>query len=287
MPDYRSVPENSLRQFRRTTRPRRFRAAERILPSGLLLKEYEVLSPERTGRSLFFFTDPHIRFQPTHNFFSSAGPGSWTGTQWIGTALREALAMTHPDYLLFGGDLVTYTVCYPAAMEMMASLKAPGGCFAVPGNWDKRRRKWLPFREIERAFEQAGWRLLVNAEASDETLLVYGTDDYKIGIPRIYPSRTDAVFRVLLTHNPDTVAELPPEEFEKFDLALCGHTHGGQIRLPGFGALRASSRYWKRFEYGFYERKSGPSALLVSSGIGTTWIPVRILCPPEAVLVRF
>ena len=117
--------------------------------------------------------------------------------------------MLHPDYLLFGGDLVTYTECYPAAMRMMAELRAPGGCFAVPGNWDKRRRRWLPFREIERRYEQAGWRLLVNEEVRDDALLIYGTDDYKIGIPRVYDTRAKTGFRVLLSHNPDTVAELP------------------------------------------------------------------------------
>ena len=287
MPDYRTVPADTHRQFRRIRRPRRFHRTERHLPSGLLLKEYEFLSEDRKGKTLLFFTDLHLRFSLTRNLFGGGGPPFWRGSGWIASALREATEMLHPDYLLFGGDLVTYTECYPAAMRMMAELRAPGGCFAVPGNWDKRRRRWLPFREIERRYEQAGWRLLVNEEIRDNALLIYGTDDYKIGIPRVYDTRAKTGFRVLLSHNPDTVAELPEEEIGPFDLALCGHTHGGQIRLPGFGALRASSRYWKRFEYGFYERKGGNTAMIVSSGIGATWIPVRIHCPPEAVLVRF
>ena len=278
MPDYRKTGSASIRLFRRTASPRRFRLSRRFLPGGLLLNEYTAALPNSSGESLLFFTDTHIQFHTIRNLFAPHTPHSWFGTEWLAKALSEAVELLKPDTLLFGGDLVTNSVCYPAAAEMLAGLKAPNGCFAVPGNWDKRRRTWIPFREIEKLYHRAGWEILVNEAARCGGLGVYGLDDYKIGI---------APFRLLLSHNPDSVAELLPEELAQFHLALCGHTHGGQLRLPFFGALRTSSQYWKRFEYGCYEMKNSDFSMIVSSGIGATWIPLRINCPPEIILIRY
>ena len=287
MPDYRKTGSASTRLFRRTASPRRFRLSRRFLPGGLLLNEYTAALPNSSGESLLFFTDTHIQFHMIRNLFAPHTPHSWFGTEWLAKALSEAVELLKPDTLLFGGDLVTNSVCYPAAAEMLAGLKAPNGCFAVPGNWDKRRRTWIPFREIEKLYHRAGWEILVNEAARCGGLGVYGLDDYKIGIPHFYGKASDAPFRLLLSHNPDSVAELLPEELAQFHLALCGHTHGGQLRLPFFGALRTSSQYWKRFEYGCYEMKNSDFSMIVSSGIGATWIPLRINCPPEIILIRY
>jgi predicted MPP superfamily phosphohydrolase len=89
-------------------------------------------------------------------------------------------------------------------------------------------------------------------------------------------------FNLLLYHSPDiapTVAQLG------FDLQLSGHTHGGQVRLPLFGALITGSLYRKKFEAGRYS--VGPMELYVSRGIGLEGggAPrVRFLCPPEVIL---
>lgn len=93
------------------------------------------------------------------------------------------------------------------------------------------------------------------------------------------PKRT---FTLLLYHSPD----LMPEAVELgVDLYLCGHTHGGQVRLPLFGALITSSDFWKRYEMGRYE-ESG-TTLYVSRGLGMEGLGaprVRFLAPPEVVL---
>ena len=288
MPDYRKLKSNSFRFFRPAILDSSFSRKESFLPSGLALKEYELTVPALSGQSVLFFTDTHIQEGTIRNLASPANrPRFWNGTEWLTKALREAVTLFSPDYLLFGGDLVTYSSLYPDAMHMMAQLKGKRGQFAVYGNWDKRRRSWLPFRVIEELYEKAGWKLLVNESVSDGALELYGLDDYKIGIPRIYPLGPKKGFSLLLSHNPDAVAALPPEELERFDLALCGHTHGGQIRIPGFGALKASSRYWKRFEYGAYQNRKNGMKMIVSAGIGTTLLPIRILCPPEIILLKF
>ncbi len=89
-------------------------------------------------------------------------------------------------------------------------------------------------------------------------------------------------FTLLLYHSPD----LMPEAVELgVDLYLCGHTHGGQIRLPLFGALITSSDFWKRYEMGRYEE--GNTTLYVSRGLGMEGLGApraRFLAPPEIVL---
>ena len=154
MPDYRKTGSASTRLFRRTASPRSFRLSRRFLPGGLLLNEYAAALPNPCGESLLFFTDAHIQFHTIRNLFAPHTHHSWFGTDWLAEALAEAVGLLKPDTLLFGGDLVTNSVCYPAAAEMLAGLKAPRGCFAVPGNWDKRRRSWIPFREIEKLYHR-------------------------------------------------------------------------------------------------------------------------------------
>lgn len=288
MPDYR---KNKYR-FHKFFRPAAFDSAffrkESFLPSGLAVKEYTLTVPALAGQSFLFFTDTHIQGGTVRNMASPAGlPSEWSGTEWLAGALLEAVGTYAPDCLLFGGDLITYSSLYPEAMRMMAQLRAKRGQFAVYGNWDKRRRNWLPFHAIERLYEDAGWKLLDNESFSAGALEIYGMDDYKIGVPRFYRSERKHAFSLLLSHNPDSVAEMPPDELGHFDLALCGHTHGGQIRVPGFGALKASSNYWKRFEYGTYENILVNTKMIVSSGIGTTFIHYRINCPPEVILLKF
>jgi predicted MPP superfamily phosphohydrolase len=70
------------------------------------------------------------------------------------------------------------------------------------------------------------------------------------------------------------------------DLFLAGHTHGGQWRLPGFGAILTSSRFWKRYEGGAY--REGGTQLYVSRGIGMEGFGApraRFFCPPEVVAI--
>lgn len=87
---------------------------------------------------------------------------------------------------------------------------------------------------------------------------------------------------VLLSHRPERI-----EAYARagLDLALTGHAHGGQVRLPGIGALVAPNQgLFPRYARGLY--RVGPTSMVVSSGVGTTGYRLRLLCPPEVVLVR-
>jgi predicted MPP superfamily phosphohydrolase len=90
-------------------------------------------------------------------------------------------------------------------------------------------------------------------------------------------------FTLFLYHLPDL---MPEAASLGVDLYLAGHTHGGQWRLPGFGAILTSSRYWKRYESGGY--REGNTYLYVSRGLGMEGFGApraRFLCPPEVVLI--
>jgi hypothetical protein len=99
---------------------------------------------------------------------------------------------------------------------------------------------------------------------------------------RLLADEPDPRFTLLLYHSPDLMPEVVALGV---DLYLCGHTHGGQLRLPLFGALMTSSDFWKRYEMGRYHE--GGTTLYVSRGLGMEGLGApraRFLAPPEVVL---
>jgi predicted MPP superfamily phosphohydrolase len=119
-------------------------------------------------------------------------------------------------------------------------------------------------------------------------VFVEGTDDPVLGHPKIAEGNLQfdsADLRILLSHSPDI---LYSDEIKrkKFDILLSGHTHGGQIRMPGIGALITGTRHAKRKEsYGAYRTPDG-MFINVSAGIGYSLLPIRINCPAELVLIE-
>lgn len=209
----------------------------------------------------------------------------WKGTDEIQRFLLETIEKYLPDHLFFGGDMMAYACNFPECLKLFRSLHCTGLKIGVCGNWD-RMRPWLPSRDWHKALESAGLRLLVNEECYDGDMRIFGLDDIRKGSPEYFPPEKPVGFGCVLAHNPDVIPEaLSTEMLRGIDLILCGHTHGGQIRIPGFGALMCSSRYWKKFEYGLYENRYTGTRLLVSAGLGVTFIRRRIFCPPEAVII--
>ena len=149
--------------------------------------------------------------------------------------------------------MMAYASSLPDCLELFRSLPCPGWKAGVYGNWDLMR-PWLPKRFWQQALERAGLRLLVNEAICRKELRLFGLDDVRKGSPEYTVPEKRFPFECVLAHNPDTVPQaLSSEMLHGIDLILCGHTHGGQIRIPGFGALMCSSRYWKKFEFGLYE----------------------------------
>ena len=207
--------------------------------------------------------------------------------------LLKAIEEMHPDLIAFSGDfLSTSYVRDPAAWEacrwLFFQLRAPLGVFVVAGSPAVDRPEILPrllagtpvrWLQNERVTLRAGARTI-------EVIGVTCTHRPFVDAPVLERLLAEApqgetAFRILLYHTPDLAPDAAPSGI---DLQLSGHTHGGQVRLPGYGALVTASLYGKAFEMGRYE--VGDMTLYVTRGVGLegTLAPrVRFLCPPEIV----
>lgn len=236
------------------------------------------------GTRLLFFSDLHIRPQKAISFFP--GKLCWRELDAMQDFLAETVQQYHPDHLLFGGDLAAYVSYLPEGADLFRSFSVPGKKTGVYGNWD-RRRSWFPERIRQQYCGQAGLRLLVNEwETLNPGLSLYGLDDFRYGCPIYKQDKSQDSWRCVLTHNPDSVPFAMDEEaLARTNLILCGHTHGGQIRIPGFGAVMTSSIHGKKFEYGLYEHQKTGTRMYVTAGLGVTFFRKRFFCPPEVLIL--
>jgi len=241
------------------------------LRRDLTLSEAEIvlpgLGPVFDGTRVLLITDVH------------AGP--FLSPPALERAFDRLLG-TQPDLVLLGGDLVTSHVHDLARFrDAFRLLRAPLGTWAVLGNHEHYTRD-LPGVEAEMA--AAGIRLLRDAwtpiEVDGERFALAGVDDSLLGRPDLERALEGAPRPVvLLSHNPDLLFEAARCGVS---LMLSGHTHAGQIRVPGLPVLVRQSRY--RLDEGRY--RAGATELVVSRGLGAVGLPWRHACPPEAVLLR-
>ena len=195
------------------------------------------------------------------------------------TALRAAA----PDVLLLGGDFVTF-----AASEIewlaceLATIPAPFGRYAVLGNHD-----WCTDPDlITRTLEAVGIRVLTNSNVRLDPpfheVWVCGLDDHGYGQPDAAAALAGADgVRILLMHAPSGLLDIAEE---RFDLAFCGHTHGGQIALPdGTPIVVPHGRLSRRYSRGRFDFEDGRT-LVVSVGLGCVLLPLRLFADPEIVL---
>jgi predicted MPP superfamily phosphohydrolase len=174
-----------------------------------------------------------------------------------------------PEFVCFTGDLVEDTKFLGEALGFIEQIKAP--VYGSPGNHDYWSR--APFSEYERTFAGTGGRWLVDDSVvlPDYNLELIGMGSW--GTTKLKPPQAGR--RILLSHYPKAVDDLGTR---RFDLILAGHSHGGQVRIPGYGAIAVP---WGvgRYDLGYFETNSGP--LYVNAGIGTYRIPWRFNCRPE------
>jgi predicted MPP superfamily phosphohydrolase len=206
--------------------------------------------------------------------------------------LQEVVDRTNAagaDLILLPGDYVIEGVIggefVPPEQiaKILRQLKAPAGVFAVLGNHDRRlgatRVKLALEQQLIPVLEDVGVELRHGAcrlnlvGVSD---FWEGPHDVKKALATVTPSLPTMVF----THNPDLFPEIPPEVV----FTIAGHTHGGQVRLPGIGRPIVPSRYGQRYAAGFI-RESGKH-MYVSTGIGTSILPVRFRVPPEITVLQ-
>ena len=195
----------------------------------------------------------------------------------------ERLLTLQPDLILLPGDFATVSVQeVEEIVSALACLTAPLGVYGVLGNHDYYTEN---VDELSSLLENAGIELLQNRSVTVEKqgarFLLGGVDDLLWGVPdfrRALKGHGDSLPRVMMSHNPDV---FPAAVENGVSLLLAGHTHGGQIRVPGLSVLVRMSRY--RLDEGRYAVDG--SELIVSRGLGATGLPLRVACPPEALLL--
>ena len=182
-----------------------------------------------------------------------------------------------PDLIVLGGDYVTWgdrDYVEPVA-ELLAPLSAPHGVFAILGNHDNDRD--MPAALAARGItvlRDARTRLEIRSEGLELAGIRFWTRKPE-DIARVLRRAKDTV--LLLAHDPRRLTEAAALDVPA---VLSGHTHGGQIVLPGFGALAR-----RNFPVlaGLATRDN--TSMFVSRGVGTVYVPVRINCPPEVAIV--
>jgi predicted MPP superfamily phosphohydrolase len=201
--------------------------------------------------------------------------------------VKKAVEMSNrlrPDLVVLTGDYVWRD--QEAAFELapiLAGLDARYGVYSVLGNHDL----WLDVRIIKTAFTEAGLPLLINQgvelNAGNGSLYLAGLDDGWSGSPDLKLALENAPAGapvVLLLHEPDLVNQTSLDP--RISLQLSGHTHGGQVRLPGKPSF-LTPHLGKKYDQGLF--RVNQTWLYTNRGLGVISVPMRINCPPEITLL--
>lgn len=220
------------------------------------------LPPSFDGYRIAFLTDTHVASFVRRTFYDEI--------------VRQTMRF-EPDLILFGGDFVHWERHIPLMAEvLLTNLHARDGIYAVLGNHDY----WANPDGVIAALTARGVRFIHNRAVplhrGRESISLAGIDEIYRGKPDVDAALASAAgVRIGLSHHPDILDRLADR---RIDLLLCGHTHGGQIRFPFFGAVVVPSKHESRYAAGFH--RAGEVLLYVSRGLGAI-PPVRILCKPE------
>lgn len=223
--------------------------------------------------------------------------------RWV----RE-LDRLNPDIVITTGDNIAGHDAVPPTLDALAPLLERPGAFVLGSNdyyaprpknplkyfWKNHKRvpgQPLPWEPLRDRFRASGWLDLTNTHGAltvhGHRLSMIGVDDPHLKRDRLAavhgPADPTADLRVALSHSPEPRV-LDQFSADGYDLILCGHTHGGQIRVPIYGALvtncgidRTQARWLHRWNQ---------SWLHISAGLGTSpYAPYRFACPPEATLL--
>jgi predicted MPP superfamily phosphohydrolase len=253
------------------------------------------LPPAFRGYRIGYLTDLHL--------------GLWVPQSWVTDAI-ETLAKENVDILLLGGDYIFVSdnplwetmhclrnndylqmsrsemakKAFADICRIIARYSFPDGIIGIVGNHEH----WNSIELfMAAARENPSLKFLINEShlisRGDSSIELLGVDDFLTGFPIKPPPRAAESTRILLSHNPDYVAMLLEEETRSFDLALCGHTHGGQVRVPGLMGVVIPVQD-SRFMSGLTD--IGTGYVYTSRGLGVVGLPVRVNCPPEITVIE-
>lgn len=201
----------------------------------------------------------------------------------------KALQALAPDVVMLGGDYQEGCEYVAPLFEALAEATPPDGIYAVLGNNDYERCTEL----IRSAMQEHGIHLLEQAVDTiykgEQYILVWGANPYAGRYPTARAKRhapsSETIgqrdFTILLTHTPDYVEDA---DISAADLALAGHTHGGQVTLFGLYAPITASKYGMRYRSGLKRSPQGVP-IIISNGLGTSRRNIRFCAPTDIVVV--
>ncbi|MDQ0378670.1 metallophosphoesterase [Amycolatopsis thermophila] len=232
-------------------------------------------------------------------------PGQHAKQRWV-----AALDRLEPDLVVNTGDNLAHPKAVPAVLRALGPLLDRPGLFVFGSNdyyapkpknparylmpRGKKKRihgRKLPWRDLRAAFIEHGWQDLTHVRrtltVAGQTVFAAGLDDPHLRRDRygeIAGPAEAATLRLGVTHSPEPRI-LDPFAADGYDLVLAGHTHGGQLRIPGIGALVTNCDLDRSRARGA-SRWGAHMWLHVSAGLGTSpYAPARFACPPEATLL--
>jgi predicted MPP superfamily phosphohydrolase len=215
----------------------------------------------------------------------------------------RTLRRERPDLVVATGDLLGDARSVPATVEVLTELRANAPAMFVLGSNDyyaprfRNPLRYLvrgrghppagpqnPWESLVAGLERGGWQLINNSSIVWGRADVVGLDDAHIGRADLSVARPRSApgLRLAVAHSPDVAPDLARLGY---DLIVCGHTHGGQLRLPGVGALVTNCSLPRRMARGVH--RVGRAWLHVSAGLGTSmYLPFRFGCRPETCVLE-
>jgi uncharacterized protein len=216
----------------------------------------------------------------------------WTARE---TAVLTLVQQTQPDLIVISGDYVNLSYnedpeTQQLVLKLLRQLSASSGVYAVLGSPPVDLRETvLPIFEALDHVKLLRWGWEVVEMSNGRSLAILGMDcthhlpTDRTRLDRLHQSAPNGMPQLFLYHSPELMPEVAEREV---DLYLCGHTHGGQVRLPLLGPILTSSQLGRRYVMGLY--REGRTHLYISRGIGLEGLSaprVRFLTPPEMTLV--
>ncbi|MFA5793983.1 MAG: metallophosphoesterase [Candidatus Brocadiia bacterium] len=190
-------------------------------------------------------------------------------------AAPELINSQNPQIIILTGDYLNDEKGRLYLANFLSKLKAPYGIYAVPGNFEWRYKS----DDILAANGVlSGNNISINLDNLNVCLYLCGLNS-----PTLPETLDPKQYNIFVFHSPDLI---PEATAKGFDLYLGGHTHGGQVRLPFYGALITFSKYGKKYEMGYY--KENHMNAYINSGLGMEggFAPrVRFLSRPEIAII--
>lgn len=208
----------------------------------------------------------------------------------------EIIASREVDGCVVTGDVTAEPRASDIFRRICSAIPHKDPILMVLGN--SEHKPWLDSEMLVEALTFKGLTMLTNASTiitrGEDTITVVGVDDpysWRADYDRAFAGVDPAGFILFLGHSPSAA----PDAIKRgADLVLSGHTHGGQVRIPGLGMLWTHMRVYKRLNDGLYTSEmiqratgidAGASVLFVSRGVGSSKLHIRFLCRPEIVYI--